>query len=135
MLRESYIYMCEEVHMRGLLAVGAFPRRGVFNRKNMVSTEGAGESRKMMTEANGKNMSGEDTVSVQHGSPNRHGHDSSTHKLSSGKFKETSDTSTIPDFVVATVFDVGEEFGTMLQNILTYYDYVNENFHGRRDRC
>ena len=51
------------------------------------------------------------------------------HRLtrSSGKFEEISDKSTIPDFV-ATVFDVGEEYGTMLKNVLVYYDSVNEKF-------
>lgn len=46
---------------------------------------------------------------------------------SSCKFREISDKSTIPDFV-ATVFDVGEEYGTMLENVLAYYDSVNEKF-------
>ncbi|CAN0489746.1 unnamed protein product, partial [Ectocarpus sp. 12 AP-2014] len=51
------------------------------------------------------------------------------HRLtrSSGKFKEISDKSTIPDFV-ATVFDVGEEYGTMLKNVLAYYDSINDKF-------
>ena len=46
---------------------------------------------------------------------------------SSCKFREISDKSTIPDFV-ATVFDVGEEYGTMLNNVLAYYDSVNGKF-------
>ncbi|CAM9104822.1 unnamed protein product, partial [Ectocarpus sp. 12 AP-2014] len=51
------------------------------------------------------------------------------HRLtrSSGKFKEITDKSNIPDFV-ATVFDVGEEYGTMLKHVLQYYDSVNEKF-------
>ncbi|CAM9102516.1 unnamed protein product [Ectocarpus sp. 8 AP-2014] len=51
------------------------------------------------------------------------------HRLtrSSDKFREISDKSTIPDFV-ATVFDVGEEYGTMLKNVLAYYESVNETF-------
>ncbi|CAM9103088.1 unnamed protein product [Ectocarpus sp. 4 AP-2014] len=51
------------------------------------------------------------------------------HRLtrSSIKFKEISDKSTVPDFV-GTIFDVGEEYGIMLKNVLAYYDSVNDKF-------
>ena len=52
------------------------------------------------------------------------------HRLtrSSSKFREIEDKTTIPDFV-ETIFDVGEEYGTMLENVLRYYDCVNGKFH------
>ena len=52
------------------------------------------------------------------------------HRLtrSSSKFREIEDRSTIPDFV-ETIFNVGEEYGTMLENVLRYYDCVNDKFH------
>lgn len=51
------------------------------------------------------------------------------HRLtrSSDKFRKVSDQCTIPSFV-KTMFDVGEEYGIMLENILKYYDSVNGNF-------
>lgn len=51
------------------------------------------------------------------------------HRLtrSSSKFRQITDKSSIPDFVT-TVFDVGEEYATMLQNVLKYYDCINGSF-------
>lgn len=51
------------------------------------------------------------------------------HRLtrSSAKFREISDQTNIPDFV-KTIFDVGEEYGTMLENVLKYYDSINGTF-------
>lgn len=51
------------------------------------------------------------------------------HRLtrSSSKFREISDKMTIPDFVT-TVFDVGEEYATMLEHVLKYYDSVSNKF-------
>lgn len=51
------------------------------------------------------------------------------HRLtrSSSKFREITDKSTIPDFV-ATVFDVGEEYGMVLSNVLKYYESVGGKF-------
>lgn len=51
------------------------------------------------------------------------------HRLtnSSAKFRDISDKTSIPDFV-KTVFDVGEEYGEMLRNVLKYYDSVNGSF-------
>ncbi|CAM9093011.1 unnamed protein product [Ectocarpus sp. 12 AP-2014] len=51
------------------------------------------------------------------------------HRLtrSSSKFRQISDKSTIPNFV-STIFDVGEEYGTMLTHVLKYYDSVNGKF-------
>lgn len=51
------------------------------------------------------------------------------HRLtrSSDKFREITDRSSIPDFV-ATIFDVGEEYGTMLKNVLAYYNSVSGKF-------
>lgn len=51
------------------------------------------------------------------------------HRLarSSSKFREISDKTTIPDFV-STIFDVGEEYSTVLENVLKYYDCVNGSF-------
>lgn len=51
------------------------------------------------------------------------------HRLtrSSDKFRNVSDQCTIPNFV-KTMFDVGEEYGIMLENILKYYDSVNGTF-------
>lgn len=46
---------------------------------------------------------------------------------SSSKFKEITDKSTIPDFV-ATIFDVGEEYGIVLSNVLKYCDSVSGKF-------
>ncbi|CAM9099604.1 unnamed protein product [Sphacelaria rigidula] len=46
---------------------------------------------------------------------------------SSSKFREITDKTTIPDFV-STIFDVGEEYGTVLENVLKYYDCVNGSF-------
>ena len=51
------------------------------------------------------------------------------HRLtrSSCKFREITDKSNIPDFV-GNIFDVGEEYGTMLENVLKYYDSINNKF-------
>lgn len=51
------------------------------------------------------------------------------HRLtrSSSKFKEITDKSTIPDFV-DTIFDVGEEYGIVLSNVLKYYESVSGKF-------
>lgn len=51
------------------------------------------------------------------------------HRLtqSSSKFREISDRSSIPEFV-GTIFDVGQEYGAMMNNVLKYYDCVNEKF-------
>ena len=51
------------------------------------------------------------------------------HRLtrSSAKFREISDRTNIPDFV-QTIFNVGEEYGTMLENVLKYYDSINGTF-------
>lgn len=51
------------------------------------------------------------------------------HRLtrSSAKFREITDKSNIPDFV-ETIFEVGEEYGTMLENVLKYYDSVRGSF-------
>lgn len=51
------------------------------------------------------------------------------HRLtrSSAKFREISDEVNIPDFV-QTIFNVGEEYGKMLGNVLKYYDSINGKF-------
>ncbi len=46
---------------------------------------------------------------------------------SSTKLREISDQTSIPDFV-ATIFDVGEEYGQVLENVLRYYATVNGTF-------
>ncbi|CAM9206276.1 unnamed protein product, partial [Pylaiella littoralis] len=46
---------------------------------------------------------------------------------SSSRLREMSDTTTIPTLVRA-VFDVGEEYGAMMENILKYYQSVNGSF-------
>lgn len=51
------------------------------------------------------------------------------HRLtrSSYKFREISDKTNIPAFV-KTIFDVGEEYGNLLENVLKYHESVNEQF-------
>lgn len=51
------------------------------------------------------------------------------HRLArtSSNFREITDKSNIPSFV-ATVFDVGEEYGNMLENVLKYHQSVNGEF-------
>ncbi len=51
------------------------------------------------------------------------------HRLtrSSSKFREITDKTTIPDFV-STVFDVGEEYGVVLSNVLRYCECVGGKF-------
>jgi len=51
------------------------------------------------------------------------------HRLtrSSAKFREISDKTSIPNFV-QTIFDVGEEYGIVMMNVLKYYDSINGMF-------
>lgn len=51
------------------------------------------------------------------------------HRLtrSSNRLREIADTTTIPDFV-GTIFDVGEEYGKVLESVLRYYSIVNGTF-------
>ncbi|CAN0522582.1 unnamed protein product, partial [Ectocarpus sp. 8 AP-2014] len=100
-----------------------FSNTGLFTRKSKVVTDDDDDDR----EASEKNMV---VVKTQFLRNMAYRIDTDMIRRltrSSCKFKEISDKSTIPDFV-ATVFDVGEEYGTMLTNVLAYYDSVNEKF-------
>lgn len=110
--------MCKGVHMRGF---GGFLRGLSFKKNDEAIIE------RDELEVTKKNMV---VVKTQFLRNMAHRIDTDViHRLtrSSGKFQEITDKSSIPDFV-ATIFDVGEEYGTMLKNVLTYYDSVNENF-------